>query len=668
MCGLVVPSTTRLPALAATTLALVLLSVGVSPAQPARSRVVLVSLDGLGAQTLESDPVADQLIRLRDLAGRGVRARGLQPHTPSTTANTHAALWTGTWGDTNGITGNTMPIPPRAAHTVVERAQGFRADHLRAEPVWLTAARQGVRTVVQQASQSYPFVPMTVGDGLASNHGAGGAAADGHPTAPIIVNGYQTRLISPARVIRGGDVTRVPCASGAAPPALACVSWTVGPIAFHGRIEGPTAHDPIPRIHVTSPQAATGVDAWAVAAEQAMPRDRRLARHFSEGLLVDGAAGVGPVMAYFRLFEVSPDGLDFVLYQTAIHELAMHDGPRDTSADVRRLLREAGGFLGNAAGYLWERPQSPLGLALADGGDGTSERRYLETVEVAVRQSMAHSAWLWRVYAPHLFVVYTSLPDEMDHRLLALAAHDPRYVPFRRWGYQLIDLTVGAIADLVTPDDHLVFVSDHGLAPVTHEVKVAVALQQAGLLTLDASGRIDAARTQVVPMRNCLIVNGTDWKDGIVPPDARADVLQRAIAAARRLVDPDTGRTLVTHVVSTVQEQQALGFGGANGADACFGLADGYAVDEVSLQGAVVTRRRLPKGDHNFLATRPEMQGILVAVGPRLPKGRQWAGLRAIDVAPLVTDLLAIAPPAHARGKSPLSAIGASVCRTPRCP
>lgn len=655
MYGPVPSPTARYPAVTRATVALLLITAGVCTAQPTPSRVVLVSLDGLGSQTLASDPVADELTRLRAIAARGVRAAGLQPHTPSTTANTHAALWTGAWGDDNGITGNTMPIPPRATHAVVERAPGFRADHLRAEPIWLTAARQGVRTVVQQASQSYPFVPMTVGTGLPSNQPADGPApARGTPTAPIVVNGYQTRVLSPARVLRSADVTRVPCESGALPPALACLSWAVGPLMFHGRLEAPTADDPLPRVRITSPQAAAAVEARAADVEQEMPRGRPLARHFSDGLLVDRAEGVGPVMVYFRLFEVSPDGLDFVLYQTAIHELAVHDGPRATRDDVDRLLREAGGFLGNAAGYLWERPQSPLGVALAEGGDGTSERRYLETVEVAVRQSMAHSAWLWRTYAPHLFVVYTSLPDEMDHRLLALAARDARYVAFRRWGYQLIDLTVGALADLVTPDDHLVFVSDHGLAPVTHEVKIAVALQEAGLLSLDATGRIDGARTQVVPMRNCLVVNGTDWKNGIVPPEARAAVLARAVAALRGIADPATGQTVVTDVLSTAEERQTFGFGGANGADACFGLADGYAVDEVSLQGAVVTQRRLPKGDHNFLATRVEMQGILVGEGPRLPRGRVWPALRAIDVAPLVGDLLAIEPPAHARGTSPL--------------
>lgn len=625
---------------------------GLAQAPPAR--VVLVSFDGLGAHTLASDPVAEELTNLSTLVARGARARGVQPHTPSTTANTHAALWTGAWGDVNGITGNTMPVLPRDAHTVVERAAGFRADHLRAEPIWLTAARQGVPTVVQQASQGYPFIPATVGT-LPSRTGApadSGPAA--LPRAPVVVNGYQTRSLSAPRVIRSGDVTRVPCTSGAEPPAVACISWEVGPLTFDGRFEQPTADDPTPRLRVSSRQGTAFVEARATPLEDELPRGRPLARHFSDGLLIDRAEGVGPVVVYFRLFDVSDDHLEFVLYQTAIHELALHDGSRDTSDDVRRLLREAGGFLGNAAGYQWERPDSPLGIPIAEGGDGTSERRYLETLEVTVRQSIAHSAWLWRTYAPRLFVVYTSLPDEMDHRFLALAATDVRYAPMRRWGFQLVDITAGALMDLVTPADHLVFVSDHGLATVTHDVRVAAALQAAGLLALDEAGRIDPRRTQVVPMRNCLVVNGDDWKDGIVPASDRQDVLARALSALRRIVDPDTGAAIVTEVVASKEAQQALGFGGPNGADACVGLAPGYAVDENTMRGAVVAKRRLPKGDHNFLGTRAEMQGILIAAGPRVTAGTLWPALRAIDVAPLVSDLLGIDAPAQAQGTSPL--------------
>lgn len=619
---------------------------------------MLVSLDGLGAGALADPALADVLPRLRAIASRGASARRLQPHTPSTTANTHAALWTGAWGDVNGITGNTMPIAPRAAHTVLERAVGFRSDHLRAEPIWVTAARQGVRAVVQQASQSYPFVPATTGTGTSA-------------AGLVILNGYQTRVLSPARTLRAGDVTRVPCESGSAPPALACITWTVGPIRFDGRFETPTRAAELPRLHVSSPQASHGHGVAAVghAAEDGLGDARALGRYFSDGLLVDAADGAGPVMVYFRLFEASPDAADFVIYQTAIHELALYDGGRDTRDDVLRLLREAGGFLGNAGGYQWERADMPLGRPLAEGGDGTAERRLLETAEIAVRQVQAHARWLWRRYDPRLFVVYTSLPDELDHRLLALATRDERYLPFRRWSYALVDRTVAAIEDLTTAGDHLVFASDHGLAPVTHEVKVAVALQQAGLLTLDAGGRVDVTQSRVVPMRNCLVVNGTDWKSGVVAPAQRAAVLDEAFRALRALVDPESGNPVVTDIVSDEASKRTLGFGGPNGADACFGLADGYAVDENALTGTAISRRRLPKGDHNFLATRPEMQGILVAAGPRLPRGARWPAVRAIDVAPLVSELLAIGPPAQAHGTSPLSpTYPAAGCHAATCP
>lgn len=618
-------------------------AIGPAGAQPAtgsapggRGRVVLVSLDGLGARALDqTSDAADVLSRLRALAARGIRARAVQPHTPSTTANTHAAIWTGAWGDVNGITSNSMPVPPRDAHTVVERTVGFRADHLRAEPIWVTAARQGVRTVVQQASQSFPFVPATVGSA---------------PGQPVILNGYQTRVISPARVIRPADVTRVPCADA---DATGCMTWAIGPLHFQGRFD--VTSTGVPRLRITSPQATGTVEALAHPAEDAAPAGGRpLARHFSEGLLIDGAEDAGPVMPYFRLFAATPDSTDFVLYQTAIHELALYDAGRDTRADSRRLLAEAGGFLGNAGGYLWERPDAPLGVPLAEGGDGTAERRFLETVEVAVRQAHAHTRWLWRTYDPQLFVAYTSLPDEVDHRLLALADADPRYRPFRRWGHALVDATVALFADLVSPDDHLVLVSDHGLAPVSHEMRPAVVLQQAGLLVLDDAGRTDVSRTQVVPMRNCLIVNGTDWKGGIVAPARLDDVLSEAIAALRAVRDPATGAPVVTEVVRDAVGRQALGFGGPTGADACFGLADGYAVDESTRRGDAIVKRRFPKGDHNFLGTRVEMQGVLVATGPTLPAGVVWPAIRAIDVAPLVADLLGIAPPADAVGRSPL--------------
>lgn len=113
-----------------------------------QGRVFLISLDGMGHQLFTTDPVAKKLRTLHRLSREGAMAEGgIRPAYPSTTGNSHAALWTGAYGDINGIHANATPIAPRAEHTAFERNIGFRSDSLRAEPIWVTAARQGVSVV-----------------------------------------------------------------------------------------------------------------------------------------------------------------------------------------------------------------------------------------------------------------------------------------------------------------------------------------------------------------------------------------------------------------------------------------------------------------------------------------------------------------------------------------
>src|SRR5688572_19570117 len=138
-----------------------------APSSSSAGRVILVSLDGMGTRLFLEDPVADQLPALAALRARGAMASGLVTHMPSTTANSHAALWTGAWGDVNGITSNEMPLPPRGERLASDRVSGYRSDGLRAEPIWVTTARQGVRTVTQQATQVYPLRDVVTGGALA---------------------------------------------------------------------------------------------------------------------------------------------------------------------------------------------------------------------------------------------------------------------------------------------------------------------------------------------------------------------------------------------------------------------------------------------------------------------------------------------------------------------
>ncbi len=625
----------------------VLLLLLVWPALVAQSpgRVILVSLDGMGYEAWKHDPVMDGMTALREIAAQGVEAQGMTPHFPSTTANSHAALFTGAWGDINGITGNTMPVAPRNEHTAFERIIGYRSDGLRAEPIWITAARQGIRTVAQQVTQAYPFTARSVGEGLA--------------TKPVVLNGYQTRRIADHRVLHRKDVTVEPCLGKPVrerPLEPVCFAWTAGPVALHAMML------PVGKryrmLRISTVPGASYVEVRQAPEDDSPATGRELARHFSAGLYLDAVPGSTPATIYFRLFEMQPDGSDFVLYQTPIQEFGMYDGTGATGTNVAALLRDAGGFIGNGPAHELDTEPFPFGAPIWKGGNGIAELRYLETMELVVRQSIRHTQWLWNHFAPQLFITYVPYPDEMEHAWKGLSASDTRYGELRRRGYIIVNRAVEALAAMRTPRDHLVIVSDHGMAAIGKAVYVNQAFQDARLFATGRDRKVDPAATRVMHLRNCLLLNTSDWKGGIVPLPDRTQALAAAETALRAIRDPETGQTVVTRIYDTPADEERFGYGGPNGADACFDNLPGYAGSD-GTPGVEIRHLPHPIGYHGLDPSRPDMQAVLFGVGPGFPAGKLWPQQRAIDVAPLICELLGISPSAATRGRSPLQHSGA---------
>ena len=76
---------------------------------------------------------------------------------PARAAATRATLWTGAWPKVHGGAGDGAPRP---AGTVLETTPGLQSGALGAEPLWVTAARDGVETVVVDVPQATPFGPF----------------------------------------------------------------------------------------------------------------------------------------------------------------------------------------------------------------------------------------------------------------------------------------------------------------------------------------------------------------------------------------------------------------------------------------------------------------------------------------------------------------------------
>jgi hypothetical protein len=540
-------------------------------------RLVLVSFDGLGAQTFFEDPVAEELAVLKETARRGAAASGVQPAFPSTTANSHAALWTGCYGDVNHITANAPPLLPRAEHTAAERGNGFRAEQLAAETFWVAAARAGIPSVAHQPTQGYPLTRFNSAPGA------------------VVVNGYQTKLLAPHALWTPAAGRRMPDGS---------YLFEHGPATFRV-IPGKKSV----RVMLASGKRQVNVPYAPVETEP--PRRRALARRFSEPLVLDSPA---PAALYFRLFELGDNG--FRLYVTPWHELG-------SSVPLGRIFQEAGGFIGNG-------PTALLDKRLI------SEAEYLEAMELVIRQMTRHALWLERKFRPRLMQSYLPFPDEIDHMWLPAArAGDAQAREWRRWAYIAINRGAAEFARLAGgKQDYLLWVSDHGMAPVSRLVSVPAALRQAGL-----DGR-------AVYLYHSILVNTTEWKGGAVPASGRAQVVEEA----RRALAAVPG---IAAFFTPEQDGERYGIGGPAGGDLYFDFAPGYGASAREADSVAADVR--PRGMHGFLPSRRDMQAILVMRGPRIAPGTQLGEIRIIDIAPLVAELLGFPAPPTFRGRAPLA-------------
>jgi predicted AlkP superfamily pyrophosphatase or phosphodiesterase len=121
-------------------LLLVLLLSGCAAARPP---VILISLDGFRPDYLERG-VTPHLDRL---AREGVRAEALIPVFPTVTFPNHYTLVTGRWPAAHGIVGNEFYAPDLDATFAMGDRRAVRDGRFwGAEPIWVTAERQGHRT------------------------------------------------------------------------------------------------------------------------------------------------------------------------------------------------------------------------------------------------------------------------------------------------------------------------------------------------------------------------------------------------------------------------------------------------------------------------------------------------------------------------------------------
>lgn len=183
-------------------------------------------------------------------------------------------------------------------------------------------------------------------------------------------------------------------------------------------------------------------------------------------------------------------------------------------------------------------------------------------------------------------------------------------------------------------DSTNVFVlSDHGFLRVDRIMRPDLLLAGAGLLTLDARGRVSGGRIATVVNEGSLFLY---WPPG-------EDLTATVEAALKPLGDQG--------LIAAELDRTALGRLGADpSAQLAFEAADGVKF-VAGGDGAAVQTLSQPSGDHGYLPTRPGLQSSFIACGPGIRAGVDLHSVAITAIAPTLLEALGVDDPAF--GVSP---------------
>jgi predicted AlkP superfamily phosphohydrolase/phosphomutase len=606
---------------------------GATPApvhgQPSR-RAIVLAWDGAPSAFVQDMLRRGKLPNLGKLIEGGTFVESVTPVFPSKTAPGFASLWTGAPPRKNGISGNRIPREPHGEHTILESISAFASAPLIAEPIWASAQRAGKKVVLSHV----PFARESSGSAVKFQGYNNFPSRDGIVDAGI------------AKPRRNMAWSHLP--DSMAPPLE--ISFTIGLSTFFGLFidEPGDGHIGYDTLIVTG--ARDGGDV-KTRLRSAPPRPDG-ALFWSRAIDVE-TTNRQRASSYLRLFNLVPDGSDFLLYFTRpTRDRVSHPG---SLAGEETALAA---FVGNGASLLYSRGK--LGVTLPKGGNGIAESRYLETVQFAQHRLIEINRWALDHLSWDLFFAYTPFPDEANH--LWYGYLDPNLPAFNtelaarlrlylERVYQTCDDFLGLFMAKRPDDTIIVLVSDHGAEGVSKRLAINKLLQEAGLLNADERGRVDLAQTKLFyPSINngYLLINSTDRKGGIVRPDEREAVVKhfRELAANFR----DSGKQIISDVYDARSAGERMGIGGEAGGDIYLDILSGYEFEARMRSREVITSRE-PYGTHGFSPRRPSMHTIMVFNGPGVVAGKRLHEVRLVDFAPTLAKLLSFPSPNDATGR-----------------
>lgn len=638
-----------------------------------RPRVAIIGLDSLTPVMAERFLAASRMPALQRLRDRGFFAE-VVPTMPPTTPAGWTTVTTGAWPSTHGVEGFAVHRP---GDPLDHKVHSLSSNASRCEFLWQAAARAGRRSIVVKFPISWP---STGGDFLLQVDGAAGWGGMKCVWDLASSGCWDTHASS------------APGADG---------ELAVGAAEWMTRDQDNLTDEMVSRLRVTPPYAWEGLPG---SAEPLWETELRLgfgatvralalrhggvarvllgtARRFDERLLVaqgqwsgwlelTDPAGTRRGHARFKVMAFDPPAGRLRLYQSQVHADRGWTHPPELAAELEGA---AGPFVE------WSESYDRLQGWIDDATQLEIYRQHVEWLRAACRRLLRGHDW-------DLFLTQVQILDMAYHLYWgAIDRKHPDYDPAtaeRYWDllgevHELADNLIAGVLDELDDDTLVIVLGEHGHDCYHTNFLVNHLLLREGLLDLRRDRRTGGVRIDwggtsayASSYRIYLNLEGRD-PDGIVPPSARDELLDRVIAALYGVVDPSTGQHPVRLAVRQ-EDARGLGLYGASMGDAVFAMAPGYQsrttfhLPAEALRGHTISRRDVPllrrtslfrdfTGEHDTsLPWTHGIRSVLAATGPGIGPRQPAVPVRIVDVASTACDFLGIPPPSGNEGNSML--------------
>jgi len=617
-------------------------------------RAILIGLDSATLPLLDRYIGEGRCPNIARLMERGVTMEAYSSLPPGTAMNWNTIV-TGCHPSTHGVTAMSMH---QVGDPMDEKTSGFFSYHCKAERLWQAAVRGGKRPILLKYTTSWP---PTIEEGQ-------GVQIEGFSDPDWNVLALAPRAIFSHEKLHQGIST---CTSP--PENVLGMSHQVTPKPAEGWANLPESNQqplevelrivpskapPVSLLALFVDSAGSGYDRVLIYGDRSdeHPLAEVTVGEWTDWIALDfdleGESVQGRVR--FRLFELSPDGQQFRLYQSQIFPDSGWTLPESLGPElVERLgpYQELGGLW---CAYLWRwaTPEEAEQLYC-------DEMAYqVQWLGQAGRHLMAEQDW-------SLLCAQFHGIDHMDHMFLSCLdpSHRHHEVGSRIIArtYELADEFVGMLVDAAGEDTLVCVTSDHGHTEILGNwLPVNDLLEQAGLLAYaeppaphypwrerpgypatNTDRKIDWSNTKAALIQDGFVYVNLKAREphGIVEPDEYESVRNEVVRLLETAEAPDAPGERFCQIVLKREDAGFLGMWGPDVGDVIF-------FGKTSVLGSHHGNWPAGRADHGGIPAATIFAGPGVKQGVRRPRP-----IHLIDVAPTIAELAGIPRLRDAEGR-----------------